>query len=184
VREDTPQLRPAVFFDRDGTLMEEVNYCREAELVRAFPGAADALLALREAGYRRVIITNQSGIGRGLIRMEEYDAVQAELLRQLGGEIDAVYFCPDAPGAPSLRRKPETGMVEEAIAEVGILRDASWFIGDKEADLLCGRAAGLRTILVRTGYGSECDCAHLADVVCGDVVEAVGWILSEAGAKG
>jgi len=169
-----------VFFDRDGTLMEEVHYCNDPDSVRAFPGTEAALKSLREAEYVRVIITNQSGIGRGTIRMEEFDAVQTELLRQLGGEIDAVYFCADTPEAASHRRKPSPSMMEEAILDLGILRKSSWFVGDKEVDLLCGRAAGLRTILVRTGYGKGLDCGQLADVVCEDVVDAVQVILGVA----
>jgi D-glycero-D-manno-heptose 1,7-bisphosphate phosphatase len=180
VKEDTPTLRPAVFLDRDGTLMEEVHYCNDPDSVRVFSGTEAALKSLREAGYLRVIITNQSGIGRGTIRMAEFDAVQTELLRQVGGEIDAVYFCADTPEAASRRRKPSPGMVEEAIQDLGILHESSWFVGDKEVDLLCGRAAGLRTILVRTGYGKDLDCGHLADVVCGDIVEAVKVILGAA----
>lgn len=169
---------PAVFFDRDGTLMEEVHYCRDPRLVRTFAGSATALRTLREEGFLRVIITNQSGIGRGTIQMEEYEAVQQELLLQLDGEIDGVYFCPDAPDQPSNRRKPQTGMVEEAIRELGIQRAASWFVGDKEVDLQCGKAAGLRTILVQTGYGKNLGATPLADFVCADVVEAVRVILS------
>jgi D-glycero-D-manno-heptose 1,7-bisphosphate phosphatase len=178
VKEAGSPLRPAVFFDRDGTLMEEVHYCNDPDSVRAFPGTAVALQALREAGYLRVMITNQSGIGRGTIRMEEYEAVQAELLGQVGGEIDAVYFCADLPDAATYRRKPSPGMVEEAIRDLGIHPASSWFVGDKDVDLLCGRAAGLRTILVRTGYGKILDCSHLADVVCKDVVEATQVILA------
>jgi len=149
-------LRPAVFLDRDGTLMEEVHYCADPALVRLFPGTAAALRRLTERGYLCVIITNQSGIGRGLLTEAQYHAVQAELLRQLGADcIAASYFCPDAPPTPSPRRKPEPGMVLEAVRDLGIDLARSWFVGDKAADIACGALAGTRTLLVQTGYGAE-----------------------------
>jgi D-glycero-D-manno-heptose 1,7-bisphosphate phosphatase len=138
------------------------------------------LAMLRRHGFFRIIITNQSGIGRGLIRLDEYEAVQKELLSQLRGEIDAVYFCADVPENASARRKPGTGMVEEAMAALPIKRAGSFFVGDKEADLLCGLRAGLRTALVRTGYGHQIAQTDLADHVCDDVVAAIDWILFSA----
>ena len=98
----------AVFFDRDGTLMEEVHYCGDPGKVRVYAGVSEGLRKLREAGFRIFIVSNQSGIGRGLIGEAQYRAVQAELISQLGeGLIDGSYFCPDAPGTASTRRKPE-----------------------------------------------------------------------------
>ena len=147
--------RPAVFLDRDGTLMEEVNYCRDPAQVQLFKGVPSALRELKQAGFLLILITNQSGIGRGILSTADFDAVQAEFLRQLGypGIIDAVYFAPEAPGEPSTRRKPAPGMLLEAAAEHDIDLSASWTIGDKSSDIEAGRAAGTRTILVLTGYG-------------------------------
>src|SRR6202011_2764065 len=103
---------PIFFLDRDGTLMEEVHYCRDPEAVRVFAGVPRALDQLRAAGYRLVIITNQSGIGRSLLTMADFHAVQERLLSLLApGVIDATYFCPDTPEAASFRRKPAPGMV-------------------------------------------------------------------------
>ncbi|HYW44457.1 MAG TPA: HAD-IIIA family hydrolase, partial [Bryobacteraceae bacterium] len=128
------------------------------------------------AGFRTFIVTNQSGIGRGLITEAQYRAVQEELLCQIGdGAIDASYFCPDAPGAPSARRKPEPGMVLEAAADFDLDLAESWFIGDKSADVECGRRAGVRTILVLTGYGAEQNCQP--DFRAADVVRAIGIVL-------
>ena len=108
----------AVFFDRDGTLMEEVHFCGDPAKVKLYPGIPEALARLKQAGFRVFIVTNQSGIGRGLITELQYRAVQAELLHQLGEDlIDASYFCPDVPGLPSPRRKPAPGMVLEAAAD-------------------------------------------------------------------
>src|SRR5258708_7489504 len=157
----------AVFFDRDGTLMEDAHYCGDPALVRVYPGVREAIRRLREEGFRVFVVSNQSGIGRGLITEEQYRAVQEEFLRQ-AGEIDGSYYCADAPGVPSTRRKPEPGMVLEAAAEHGIELGASWFVGDKALDVECGRRAGTKTIQVMTGYGAEQRCE--ADLVCRDAV--------------
>jgi len=170
--------RRAVFFDRDGTLMEDTHYCGDPALVRVFPCVPPALARLRAAGFAIIIVTNQSGIGRGLITEAQYRAVQEAFLRQVGPDlIDGSYYCPDAPGAPSDCRKPETGMVRQAAAEHTIELGASYFVGDKVADIECGRRAGMRTILVLTGYGREQSCA--ADWTCEDAVDAVGRILED-----
>jgi histidinol-phosphate phosphatase family protein len=168
---------PAVFFDRDGTLMEEVHYCGDPAQVRIYPGVSEGLRRLKAAGFRTFIVSNQSGIGRGLITGAQYRAVQAELLAQIGegptgdGLIDASYYCPDAPGTPSTRRKPEPGMLFEAASEFDLDLPRSYMIGDKSADVECGRRAGVRTILVLTGYGCEQDCAP--DYRARDVAEAI-----------
>jgi len=184
-------LRPAVFLDRDGTLMEEVHYCADPALVRVFPGTAAALRRLVEHGFLCVIITNQSGIGRGLLTEAQYHAVQAELLKQLEeiGPISPIrpigpmklvaasYFCPDAPPTPSPRRKPEPGMVLEAARDLGIDLAQSWFVGDKAADIECGTRAGTRTILVQTGYGDQELRKVSPNFIAKDIVAAVEVIL-------
>jgi D-glycero-D-manno-heptose 1,7-bisphosphate phosphatase len=173
---------PAVFFDRDGTLMEETHYCSDPSQVKLYPGVLDALHKLKQAGFRTFVVTNQSGIGRGLITEAQYRAVEAELLRQIGeGLLDASYFCPDAPGLPSLRRKPEPGMLLEAAADFGIDLARSYLIGDKSADIECGRRAGASTILVLTGYGAEQVCRP--DFTAPGVVQAVQLVLERAAAS-
>jgi D-glycero-D-manno-heptose 1,7-bisphosphate phosphatase len=171
---------PALFLDRDGTLMEEVHYCADPALVRVYAGAGEALRRARAAGFRTIVITNQSGIGRGLMTEAQYRAVEAEFLRQLGqGSVDAGYFCPDAPGAPSKRRKPAPGMVLEAAAEHDLDLARSFFIGDKSADIECGRRAGTRSILVLTGYGRRQQCEP--DFTAAGIVEAVDLALDLSG---
>lgn len=169
--------RLAVFFDRDGTLMEEVHYCSDPALVRAFPGAAEALGRLREAGWLNIVVTNQSGLASGKITLSQYRAVESELNRQLGGLVDAVYYCGDSPSAPSPRRKPGAGMIEEAVRDHGIDQSKSWMVGDKDIDIACGRTAGCRTILVRTGYGSL-HAGSAPDFIARDVLEAADLILA------
>jgi D-glycero-D-manno-heptose 1,7-bisphosphate phosphatase len=169
--------RRAVFLDRDGTLMQEVHYCSDPALVRALPGVSASLRKLKDAGFITVVITNQSGIGRGLMTEPQYQAVQAEFLRQIGvGLIDATYFCPDAPGNDSRCRKPEPGMVLQAAADFQIDLAGSFFVGDKAADIECGRRAGTKTILVLTGYGSQQKCHP--DLTAPDFESAAALILA------
>ena len=153
-------LRPALFIDRDGTLMEEIDHCCDPDLVRAYAGASEELNRARALGWATIIVTNQSGIGRGYFTIEQFEAVQHELLRQLGDVIDASYMAPDHPDQPTQRRKPAPGMLLEAAADHGIDLSRSWMIGDKAIDIECGRNAGARTILVETGYGQKtADCS-------------------------
>ena len=145
-------LSPAVFIDRDDTIMKDCGYCSDPQNVKIFPGVPKALRRLKSNGFKLIIITNQSGIGRGLFTLDQYRAVEAEVLRQIGdGLIDATYFCSDVPGQPSTRRKPEPGMILEAKREHQIDLSRSFFIGDKKIDVECAHNAGVRAIRVRTG---------------------------------
>lgn len=159
--------------------MEEVEYCNDPARVRAFAGAAAGLASLRQAGWLNVIITNQSGIASGKITPDQYRAVEAELNRQVDGLVDAVYFCADSSAAPTQRRKPGTGMLEEAARDLEIDLSKSWMVGDKAIDIECGRSAGCRTILVRTGYGARHTGSN-PDFVAGGVAEAVDFILANS----
>jgi D-glycero-D-manno-heptose 1,7-bisphosphate phosphatase len=168
---------PAVFLDRDGTLMEEVEYCRDPALVRVLDGVTTSLQQLKTAGFKLFLITNQSGIGRGLLTESDFHSVQQEFLNQLGnGLIDGVYFAPEAPDQPSTRRKPAPGMLLEAAAEHNLDLAASWVIGDKSSDMGAGRAAGTRTILVLTGYGRE-QVTSGADFIAEDVNDAIANVI-------
>jgi len=171
------ETRPAIFLDRDGTLMREVDYCGDPTRVEVFPGAAEALERLKQSGYQLIIITNQSGIGRGYFNEEDYRAVEREFLRQLGdGLIDGTYYCADLPETKSTRRKPAPGMIFEAQRDHQLDLARSYFIGDKTSDIGCGRNAGVQTILVQTGYGArEIDCR--ADFVARDLAHAAEIIL-------
>jgi D-glycero-D-manno-heptose 1,7-bisphosphate phosphatase len=180
--------RPAIFFDRDGTLMEEAHYPKHPAQVHVYPGVPEALTRLRKAGFLIIVVSNQSGIGRGLLTDADYQAVQSEFLRQVGpGLIDASYYCPHAPaaegtGAPCDCRKPATGMVLRAAREHSIDLAASYFVGDRPADIECGRRAGMRSILVRTGYGAEQTCP--ADLTVATAVEAAARILTSGSFPG
>jgi D-glycero-D-manno-heptose 1,7-bisphosphate phosphatase len=170
---------PAVFLDRDGTLMRDVDYCGDPGKVEVFPQAAEALRRLKQKGYRLVVITNQSGIGRGYFTEEEYRAVESEFARQLGkGLIDASYYAPDLPTSNSIRRKPGPGMIFEAQRDHHLDLRRSFLVGDKASDIGCGRNAGVRTILVQTGYGAA-ETNASADWIARDIGHAAEIILSQ-----
>jgi D-glycero-D-manno-heptose 1,7-bisphosphate phosphatase len=173
----TEKRAPAVFVDRDGTIMEDADYCSDPKEVKIFPAIPEALRRLKSNGFKIIIITNQSGIGRGFFTIEQYLAVEAEVLRQLGnGLIDATYFCPDVPGQRSSCRKPAPGMILQATREHRIDLSRSFFIGDKEIDAECGRGAGVRTIRVQTGLQRDMT-GSVADWVASDFADAAQIVL-------
>ena len=171
-------LSPAIFIDRDGTIMEDTDYCSHPKDVRIFPGVLEALRRLKSRGFKLIIITNQSGIGRGLFTLDQYRAVESEVLRQLGdGLVDATYYCPDAPGQYSDCRKPAPGMVVKATRDYQIDLSRSFLIGDKEVDVECAHNAGVRAIRVRTGIERDLAGSN-ADWIADDVGAAVQVILN------
>ena len=168
---------PAIFLDRDGTLMEDVDYCGDAKDVRVFAGAAEALKKLKQRGFRLFVITNQSGISRGHFTEKQYRAVEREVARQIGdGLIDATYFCPHRPEDGCTCRKGSPEMVFRAAREHDLDLSRSFFIGDKKSDMDCGGNAGVTTILVQTGYGNQTS-EKFADMVARDLPEAAQMIV-------
>ncbi len=168
----------AIFLDRDGTLMREVNYCADPKQVEIFPGVPEALVRLKVAGYKLIVISNQAGIGRGIFTEAQYRLVEAAVARAvLPATFDAVYFCPDRPDLATERRKPAPGMVFEAQRDYDIDLARSFFIGDKAIDIQCGRNAGVRTILVKTGYGAK-ETAAAPTWVADDLSSAADIILN------
>ena len=178
---------PAVFLDRDGTLNEERNYLGDPKDLVLLPGVTEALRSLRAAGFRLVIVTNQSGIGRGYYTEADMHRVNDRLCRELAlGEvaIDRIYFAAEAPDQPSRGRKPSPAFLLDAAEELGLDLEASYMIGDKWIDVECGRNAGVRqSILVRTGYGArtERECAGNLGraVVVDDLRAAAAYILED-----
>ena len=167
----------AAFFVRDGTLIHDADYCSDPKQVKIFDGVPAALRKLKQRGYKIIVITNQSGIGRGFFTEQQYRAVEAEVSRQIGGDlIDATYFCPDVPGQPSQCRKPAPGMVLQAAREHDVDLARSFFVGDKEIDAECAHNAGVRAIRVRTGFDKMTD-GSCADWTAEDVAAAVDLIL-------
>jgi len=179
-----PTLRPAVFLDRDGTLIHEKEYLADPDRVVLIPGALEALRILRKAGFALGVVTNQSGIARGLYRLDQYQAVAArmeELLREAGLAVDATEFCPHHPdfGPRCECRKPGTGMYRAAAQALGLDLSRSYFVGDRTKDVLPARALRGTGILVRTGYGSaEEEGLDPEFAVTDDVLGAALWILT------
>lgn len=184
-------MRPAVFLDRDGTLIEEVNFLVDPGDVRLVCGGGQAVAELSAAGFAVVIVTNQSAIGRGLLTEAGLALVHDELEKQLAAHnatLDGIYHCPIAPTIESREviehpdRKPGPGMLLRAAADLDIDLSQSWIVGDALRDVLAGRNAGVRaTVLVRTGLGSSVDEGHPAiDHVVNDFPAAMRLILGQS----
>ena len=184
--------RPAIFLDRDGTLCAEKGHLRTPEDLEIFPGVGSTLRALRHAGFRLVVLTNQPVIARGEATEQEVAAVHRKLAWEIGKEgafLDAIYLCPHHPdrGFPGERvelktncqcRKPGTKMVEQAVHDLGIDAANSWMIGDRSGDIEMARRAGLRSVLVRTGAGgSDSKFSATPDHVVDDLAAAAAIIL-------
>lgn len=184
-------MRPAVFVDRDGTLIEERGYLDRVDLLKLFPWTADAIRLLNRAGLPVVVITNQAAVARGIIDEAFLAEVHAALDAKLalgGARIDAYYYCPHLADASIDRyrldcrcRKPGPGMIEQACADLGLDAARSVMIGDRWLDVGAGQAAGTRTILLRTGHGGHeetlAPAGMHADAILNNLMEAVGWIL-------
>ena len=152
-------MKPAVFLDRDGTLIEEKEYLHRIEQVRLLPGAVAGLQLLRRAGFKLFIVSNQSGVGRGYFTLADVELIHRHLAGVLAGEgvtFDRIYVAPEAPDLPSRGRKPSPQFLFDARDELGLDLGQSYMIGDKWIDLQCGSNAGVKqSLLVRTGYGRK-----------------------------
>ena len=186
-------LQPAIFLDRDGVIIEDSHYVSSTQEVRLIPGSADAIAALNAAGWVVVVVTNQSGVARGMFTTETVEAVHthiAELLAERGAKIDAFYYCPhhtdgevEAFRGDCACRKPKPGMLLRAAEELWLDLSRSWIVGDRPTDLQAGAAVGCQTVLVRTGYGAEVDAGVLdreklkLRAVVADLREAIGHMM-------
>ena len=171
--------RKAAFIDRDGTLIEEVNFLSRVDDLRLFPFTYDAVKGLKDAGYLTIVVTNQSGIGRGIYDEASMNSIHEEMQRQLDGMIDAFYFCPHLPCDGCTCRKPNLGMIESAMKDFAIDLSNSWMIGDKKIDVETGHNAGTSTAMVMTGYGrahSE-QLDSKPDVLAENLLDAVREVL-------
>jgi D-glycero-D-manno-heptose 1,7-bisphosphate phosphatase len=179
-------LRRAVFLDRDGTINVDRHYLSRPEQFELIPGAGQALRRLQDAGFLLIIVTNQSGIGRGYYSEADMHAVHArmqELLVPFGVRFERIYFSPESPEQPSLSRKPSPQSLFDARAEFGLDLALSYMVGDKLIDVETGRNAGCAAnLLVRTGYGAEAERKSPerlgGAIVVADLPAAAEWILS------
>ena len=146
-------LKRAVFLDRDGTIIRDRGYLKDPNGIELMPGAVETLKALCREGWKLIVISNQSGVGRGLMTVEEMNAVQTKFIRIMrshGIEITASYLCTHAPEDECDCRKPAPGSLEKAVKEHSVDMGQSWMVGDRESDILCGRSAECSTIWFRT----------------------------------
>jgi D-glycero-D-manno-heptose 1,7-bisphosphate phosphatase len=180
-------MRRAAFLDRDGTIIEERHFLADPADVRLLPGAAAALRDLAEAGFLLVLVTNQSGIARGLFTPDDFAAVQQRLVALLAAEgvaLDGMFHCPHHPDftGPCDCRKPGLGMYRQAADRLGVDLATSVYIGDRISDVLPAVAIGGRGILVRTGYGRREEALLPAGMeAADDLSAAVGLALTGAG---
>ncbi|HEY5297400.1 MAG TPA: HAD family hydrolase [Verrucomicrobiae bacterium] len=179
-------MNRAVFLDRDGTMIAEVNYLHRPEQVEIFPATRVGLKKLSAAGFKLFIVSNQSGVGRGYFTMADVDKVNQRLCDELardGIRIEKIYIAPEKPDAPSRGRKPSPQFLFDARDEFDLNLAESFMVGDKFMDLECGWNAGVKkSILVRTGYGAEVERESagkfVSAMIVDDLNQAADWILN------
>jgi D-glycero-D-manno-heptose 1,7-bisphosphate phosphatase len=189
------QLRPAIFLDRDGTVTDEVGYINHVSRAKIYPYAPEAVRMLKSTGLPVIIVTNQSGVGRGYFTEEivsQVHQIVRDTLQAAGTSIDAFYHCPHHPSAVVAAyrqecrcRKPGTGMPEEAAERFGIDLGASYVVGDTYRDVQMGFNIGARTVLLMTGYGRgeyeyrRAGWARMPDLIAENLLEAARLIVQE-----
>lgn len=185
-------MKPAVFLDRDGTIIEDVGYLHRVDQIALFPWSVDAIRALNRAGLPVVVVTNQSAIARGVLTEPGLEAIHRHLADTLlagGAAVDAYYYCPHHPRGLVTEyaiacdcRKPAGGMIDRAAREMGLDPRRSYVVGDKWVDVGLARAVGARAILVRSGYGAGEEAVRPpnldADAVLDNLAAAASWILA------
>lgn len=187
-----PPVRRAVFLDRDGTMLEEGNYVDRLDRLIFFPYTIDAIRMLNDEDLAVVVVTNQSGVARGMYPESFVAAAHHyidERLRAGGARVDGYYYCPHHPegSVAELRqdcecRKPRPGQLLQAAKDLDLDLPQSFIVGDRWKDIEAGKAVGARAVLVRTGYGREAEHAKPADdtLVVDNLIQAVAWILRQA----
>jgi D-glycero-D-manno-heptose 1,7-bisphosphate phosphatase len=198
-RAPRPASRPAVFLDRDGTVCEEVGYVNHPDRVRLFPWTARAIRKLNRAGLPVILVTNQSGVGRGYFAERLVTKVHRKIARELAAHdacLDAIYYCPHHPEARLKEyrkkcrcRKPATGMLEAAARRFGLDLESSYVVGDTYRDMQTGFNAGARTLMVLSGYGrgqyeyQRGEWRRQPDLVVENLLGAANMILRMAGRR-
>lgn len=179
-------MRKAVFLDRDGVLnRDSPDFIKMPEELHVLPGAPEAVARLVRAGFLAIVVSNQSGIPRGLLTEESLAAIHAKLraaFAAAGGDLRAIYYCPHLPGEGCACRKPAPGMLLQAAEEHQIDLSQSWLVGDKPEDIACGAAVGCRTVLVLTGQTRSYDPMQFSSApthVCESLSAAAEFILSQ-----
>lgn len=187
-------MRPAVFLDRDGTIIEESGYLDRLDRLVFFPFSVDAIRVLNRAGFAVVVITNQAGIARGIVRESFVGEAHRHIAAHLaagGAHIDGFYFCPHYPSGVVEQyrtvcdcRKPQPGMLRRAAADLDLDLARSFVVGDRWHDLAAGQAVGARGVLVRTGIGRADEASPDSGVtpaaIADNLIDAAAWILQQS----
>lgn len=172
-------MRPTIFLDRDGVIIENREaYVRTWDDVAFIPGALEALAQAAATPYAIVLVTNQAGIGKGVIPVEVSQGINDRIrqtVEQAGGRLDGIYVCPHTDQDDCECRKPRPGMLLQAARELDLDLSQSWMVGDALTDMEAGKAAGVRTLLVLTGRGPQFQAAYGAECVA-DVAAALAQI--------
>jgi D-glycero-D-manno-heptose 1,7-bisphosphate phosphatase len=187
--------RKAIFLDRDGTINKEVNYLTDKKEIEILSGVKDALAGFKNHGFINLIITNQSAVSRGLLTLEQLTEIHSEFLKLLSVDniplIDDIFYSPyhldgvvEEYKIHSNDRKPGTGMIEKAVEKYSIDLNSSFLIGDSYVDMKCAENAGLKKILVMTGYGKSelinCKKANIfIEYIANDLPDAQRFILNQ-----
>jgi D-glycero-D-manno-heptose 1,7-bisphosphate phosphatase len=185
----------AVFLDRDGTVNEEVGYLSQPENIRILPDVPNAIRLLKEAGYKVLVITNQSGVARGYYTEDDVQLINKKINEQLmqsGASIDGFFYCPHHPDGIIAKysytckcRKPESGMILEAADKFSLDLTKSFIIGDKLSDLQMAESLGARAVLVLTGYGERekekyrNNSSFVIHYIAKDLLNAAHWIVKQ-----
>jgi D-glycero-D-manno-heptose 1,7-bisphosphate phosphatase len=177
---DKNTSKPAIFVDRDGTLIQEVNFLSRVEDLKLFPFTAEAVGRMKDSGYLVIVVTNQSGIAREIYSESDMHAIHDAIQESLNGAIDAFYFCPHMPDAGCKCRKPGLGMLTKACSDFNIDLENSWMVGDKVLDVQTGINAGIGAAMVMTGYGREqlAEIKSSSALVGEDLLDVVLQIMS------
>lgn len=173
----------AVFLDRDGTISRDVPYCSCPENFELLPMVAETIKLLNDCGFKVVIVTNQSGVGRGYFTEDMLAKIHQKMLGELtksGAVIDAIYYCPHHPDDNCECRKPKPAMILQAARDLNIDLHQSYFIGDSDLDIGAGKSAGCFTIRINTGFEGVTK-ESFADFVCPDLYAGVEWIIAQTG---
>lgn len=176
--------RPAVFLDRDGTINEDTGFIDSPERLIIIDGAASAIKKLNSKGFHVVVITNQSGVGRGYFSKESADAVNKrleEILKKQEAHLDGIYYCPHHPDDGCECRKPRTGLIKKASADLSIDFNKSYVVGDKVCDVELAQNIGCKGILVLTGEGMKHRemLVNKPSYIADDLKDAVEWIIRD-----
>lgn len=189
-------LKPVVFLDRDGTINYDAGYINHPDNFIMYPYAPQAVRMLNMNDFLVIVITNQSGLARGFFNLETMNDIHNKMYKtfeNMGAHIDGLYYCPHDPNAKVAEykavcncRKPETGMVEQALKDFPIDTNRMFFVGDKHSDIMAGYKSGCKTIMVETGYGKG-DLINKSskwevkpDKVCNNLLDAVRIILNNS----